>query len=238
MDKLKQLIKQSKQIVLFSGAGFSTESGIPDFRSVDSKLQKVKYCAPVEVMLSHSFFVKHTKLFYEFYFHEMIHAKAKPNRAHEAIAKLEKLGKMGAIITQNIDGLHFEAGNQKVIELHGSIHRNYCMKCNKGYTLEQIINNGDIPLCECGGVIKPDVALYEEVLNKKALDKAINAIQNADLLIVAGTSLTVYPAAGLLQYYKGKEVVLINKEDTNFDKQATLLYRNNISFVLDCINTL
>lgn len=237
-NKIQTLIKQANKIVVFSGAGFSTESNIPDFRSDTGLYQQNKYPYPSEVMLSHDFFITHPQAFYEFYRNEMIYENALPNKGHQAVAKLEKMNKLKAVITQNIDGLHQLAGNQKVIELHGSIHRNYCMKCHKFYGLKKIVEDQPLPICECGGLIKPDVVLYQEGLNQQTIEQAINALETADLLIVAGTSLVVYPAAGLLQYYGGKEMILINHDKTSADQTATVISRNNIGDELDFINQL
>ena len=237
MDKIKELIHQAKRIVVFSGAGFSTESNIPDFRSDTGIYRKKQYPYPCEEMISHDFFMHHTKAFYEFYRNEMIYADAKANRGHLAVSKLELLGKLEAIITQNIDGLHQLAGNKKVLELHGSIHRNYCMNCHTFYNLDKILESNDIPYCDkCGGIIKPDVVLYQESLDGNILTQAMQSLQRADLLIVAGTSLMVYPAAGLLQYFKGQDIILINHDATNADKIASVVCREDIGSVLDFIN--
>jgi NAD-dependent deacetylase len=212
----------------------STESGIPDFRSVDG-LYNQQYKYPPETILSHSFFIKHTNEFYDFYRKKMIFLDAKPNKAHQVLAELEKVSKLKAIVTQNIDGLHQMAGSRNVLELHGSIHRNYCMKCKKFYDIETIVNSEDIPTCECGGMIKPDVVLYEEGLDDKILNKALEYISNADVLIIGGTSLGVYPAAGLIQYYKGNKLVLINKSTTPMDKKANLLLNGSIGEILGAL---
>lgn len=237
MKTIKQLIKEAQHIVVFSGAGFSTESNIPDFRSDTGIYKQNKYPYPSEVMLSHDFYVSHPKAFYEFYRNEMIYLDAKPNKGHEAVAKLEQLGKLEAVITQNIDGLHQKAGNQKVIELHGSIHRNYCVNCHTFYDVTKVIDQ-EIPTCEkCKGSIKPDVVLYQEGLSQETIEAAINAIRRADLLIVAGTSLVVYPAAGLIDYYLGNDLILINHSETSADSRATCISRENIGEVLDFVNT-
>ena len=220
--ELEKLIAKSNRIVFFGGAGVSTESGIPDFRSVDG-LYNQKYDYPPETILSHTFFMQKPEEFYKFYREKMIVKGVKPNAAHKRLTKLEEEGKLTAIITQNIDGLHSAAGSQNVLELHGSVLRNYCMKCGKFYPLEAIENSQGIPRCTCGGTIKPDVVLYEEGLNQKTLENAVQALREADLLIVGGTSLTVYPAAGLIQYYGGKELVVINKTPTPADQMATLV---------------
>ncbi len=234
MDNLSTLtrwIEESRAIVFFGGAGVSTESGLKDFRSQDG-LYHEKYDYPPETILSHSFFFSHTAEFYRFYRDKMLCLTAKPNAAHLALARLEQRGKLSAIVTQNIDGLHQAAGSEKVFELHGSVHRNYCLKCGKFYTAEDIEKSTGVPRCTCGGLIKPDVVLYEEGLDQKCLMGAIQAIAQADLLIVGGTSLTVYPAAGLLQYYGGNRLVLINRDATPLDGQANLVFRDPIGQVL------
>ena len=234
MDNLSTLtrwIEESRAIVFFGGAGVSTESGLKDFRSQDG-LYHEKYDYPPETILSHSFFFSHTAEFYRFYRDKMLCLTAKPNAAHLALARLEQRGKLSAIVTQNIDGLHQAAGSKKVFELHGSVHRNYCLKCGKFYTAEDIEKSTGVPRCTCGGLIKPDVVLYEEGLDQKCLMGAIQAIAQADLLIVGGTSLTVYPAAGLLQYYGGNRLVLINRDATPLDGQANLVFRDPIGQVL------
>lgn len=221
IEKLANLVKGSKHIVFFGGAGVSTESGIPDFRSVDG-LYHQKYAYPPETILSHTFFMKRTEEFFDFYRDKMIYLDAKPNITHQKLAAWEQEGKLSGIVTQNIDGLHQLAGNKKVYELHGSIHRNYCMKCHKFYPLEAVQNSTGVPRCECGGTIKPDVVLYEEGLDGHTMEEAIRAIASADLMIVGGTSLSVYPAAGMLQYYRGDSLVLVNKSPTPYDKNADL----------------
>lgn len=231
LSTLKSWIKESSRIVFFGGAGVSTESGLKDFRSQDG-LYHEKYDYPPETILSHSFFFSHTAEFYRFYRDKMLCLTAKPNAAHLALARLEQRGKLKAIVTQNIDGLHQAAGSEKVFELHGSVHRNYCLKCGKFYTAEDIERSTGVPRCTCGGLIKPDVVLYEEGLDQKCLMGAIQAIAQADLLIVGGTSLTVYPAAGLLQYYGGNRLVLINRDATPLDGQANLVFRDPIGQVL------
>ena len=228
---LTRWIEESRAIVFFGGAGVSTESGLKDFRSQDG-LYHEKYDYPPETILSHSFFFSHTAEFYRFYRDKMLCLTAKPNAAHLALARLEQRGKLSAIVTQNIDGLHQAAGSKKVFELHGSVHRNYCLKCGKFYTAEDIEKSTGVPRCTCGGLIKPDVVLYEEGLDQKCLMGAIQAIAQADLLIVGGTSLTVYPAAGLLQYYGGNRLVLINRDATPLDGQANLVFRDPIGQVL------
>ena len=223
VPQLEELIRDSSNIVFFGGAGVSTESGIPDFRSVDG-LYHQKFDYPPEVMLSHSFFMRHTEEFYRFYREKLIVHGAKPNAAHLRLAALEREGRLKAVVTQNIDGLHQAAGSRRVYELHGSTLRNYCMKCGKFYDVDFIDKSQGIPRCtECGGIIKPDVVLYEEGLDPATLDGAVRAIQAADLLIVGGTSLAVYPAAGLLQYFRGRNLVVINKQPTPADRMASLV---------------
>ncbi len=234
VQTLKSMILQSSNIVFFGGAGVSTESNIPDFRSEEGLYQtKSKYNYPPEVMLSHSFFMDHTSEFYNYYKNQMIYKDAKPNQAHLVLAELETAGKLKAVITQNIDGLHQLAGSQEVLELHGSVLRNYCMKCSQSYDLDYILSSEDVPKCsKCGGIIKPDVVLYEEMLNQSILNKAIRYVSSADMLIVGGTSLAVYPAAGLIEYYKGDKLVLINKSATPYDDRANLVIRDSIGKVL------
>ena len=229
IETFKEMVKESNNIVFFGGAGVSTESGIKDFRSVDG-LYNQKYEYPPETILSHSFFIHNTEAFYKFYRDKLNCLDAKPNITHEVLAELENKEKLKSIITQNIDGLHQEAGNKNVFELHGSIHRNYCMKCHKFYGPEKVFNtNEPIPLCdECGGIVKPDVVLYEEGLDEKILSSAIKSIEKSDLLIVGGTSLMVYPAAGLIRYFKGNKLVLINKQETAFDNFANLVIHDSI----------
>lgn len=235
IEELKKIIKDSSNIVFFGGAGVSTESNIPDFRS-ESGLYKTKnnYSYPPEVMLSHSFFRNHPEDFFEFYRKKMIFKEAKPNAAHYALAELEKMGKLKAIITQNIDGLHQMAGSQNVLELHGSVHRNYCLSCGKHYGLDYILNTeSSIPKCDsCGGIVRPDVVLYEEGLDNEVLDKSVRCIRAADVLIVGGTSLVVYPAAGLIRYFSGSKLVLINRDKTSYDKDADLVINDSIGKVL------
>ena len=210
IETLKTWIEASDNIVFFGGAGVSTESGIPDFRSTDG-LYHQKFEYPPETILSHTFFYQHTEYFYRFYREKMLPLEAEPNAAHRALAALERAGKLRAIVTQNIDGLHQKAGSKNVYELHGSIWRNYCTKCGKSYSAEFIRDSGGVPHCACGGLIKPDVVLYEEGLDEKTLYRAVEYIQEADVLIIAGTSLAVYPAAGLVRYYRGHKLVVINK---------------------------
>lgn len=211
--ELQKIIDDSKAIVFFGGAGVSTESGIPDFRSADG-LYHQKYKYSPEQVVSHSFFMKYPKQFYEFYKERMMCLDAKPNAAHNKLSELESLGKLKAVVTQNIDGLHQAAGSKIVYELHGSIHRNYCMKCGKFYDAEYVKNSKEVPYCICGGMIKPDVVLYEEGLDGNVINGAIRAIASADTLIIGGTSLVVYPAAGFIDYFRGKHLVVINKSDT------------------------
>ena len=230
-QQLEELIAKAERIVFFGGAGVSTESGIPDFRSVDG-LYHQHYDFPPEVMLSHTFFVQHPEEFFRFYRDKMIVKGAQPNPAHLRLAQLEQQGKLTAVITQNIDGLHQAAGSKNVLELHGSTLRNYCTRCGKFYPVEFIAQSQGVPRCSCGGVVKPDVVLYEEGLDEATLDAAIQALRQADLLIVGGTSLVVYPAAGLLQYYRGKELVVINKTPTPADQRATLVLNQPIGQAL------
>lgn len=229
------MIDNSKRIVFFGGAGVSTESGIPDFRSVDG-LYNQKYDYPPEQILSHTFFMHYTEEFYRFYRDKMLCLDKKPNKAHLKLAELEKSGKLTAVVTQNIDGLHQAAGSKKVYELHGSVLRNYCMKCGKFHSAEYIKNSNGVPKCECGGVIKPDVVLYEEGLDDSTVTGALSAIQSADTLIIAGTSLTVYPAAGFISYFKGGNIVLINRDETPFDNKANLVFHEKVGELLDKIN--
>ena len=231
---LQEMINDSKSIVFFGGAGVSTESGIPDFRSVDG-LYNQKYDYPPEQILSHTFFVSNTKEFYDFYRDKMICLDAKPNKAHLKLAELEKKGKLTAVVTQNIDGLHTLAGNKKVYELHGSVHRNYCTKCGKFYGIEAITDSTGMPTCECGGVIKPDVVLYEEGLDNDTVEGAVKAIASCDMLIIAGTSMTVYPAAGLVRYFRGKYLVEINRDATAIDDQCDLVIHGKVGETLDKI---
>lgn len=238
MDKkwqtLKEWIDQSSNIVFFGGAGVSTESGIPDFRSVDG-LYNQKYTYPPEMIISHSFYVKNPEEFYRFYKDRMIFSEAEPNGAHKALAKLEREGKLKAVITQNIDGLHQAAGSREVLELHGSIHRNYCTRCGEFYDLDYVKKSEGVPRCACGGIIKPDVVLYEEGLDQRLLQKAVAYIARADVLIVGGTSLVVYPAAGLIDYYRGNKLVLINRSATSRDSQADLVINDSIGQVLAAV---
>ena len=233
-EQLKQWISESSRIVFFGGAGMSTESGIPDFRGVDG-LYHQQYQYPPETIISHSFYRQNPQEFYRFYKNRMLFPEAEPNRAHLALAKLEAEGKLKAVITQNIDGLHQAAGSKEVLELHGSVHRNYCTRCGKFYSQEDILNMDEpdgIPRCSCGGTIKPDVVLYEESLDQEVLSRSVEYITRADMLIVGGTSLTVYPAAGLIDYYRGNRMVLINKTVTPMDSRADLVIRGQLGEVL------
>ena len=234
IETLKTWIEASDNIVFFGGAGVSTESGIPDFRSTDG-LYHQKFEYPPETILSHTFFYQHTEYFYRFYREKMLPLEAEPNAAHRALAALERAGKLRAIVTQNIDGLHQKAGSKNVYELHGSIWRNYCTKCGKSYSAEFIRDSGGVPHCACGGLIKPDVVLYEEGLDEKTIKGAVRAIAEADVLIVGGTSLTVYPAAGLIRYYGGNRLVLINRDETPYDGYANLIFRAPIGKVLGAV---
>ena len=228
---LQKWIEESSNIVFFGGAGVSTESGIPDFRSTDG-LYNQQYDYPPETIISHSFYVKKPKEFYRFYKNKMLFPEAKPNRAHMALAKLEREGKVKAVVTQNIDGLHPAAGSREVLELHGSVHRNYCTRCGRFYSLDDILKADGVPVCDCGGVIKPDVVLYEEGLDQDVIQRSVEYISRADVLIIGGTSLTVYPAAGLIDYYRGSKLVLINKSVTSRDGQADLVICDSIGKVL------
>lgn len=230
LDTLKSLIGEAQHIVFFGGAGVSTESGIPDFRSVDG-LYHQKFDYPPETIISHSFFLRKPEYFYQFYREKMLPLGFAPNVTHKVLARWEQEGRLDAVITQNIDGLHQKAGSKKVYELHGSVLRNYCMRCRKPYSAEFIKNSTGVPTCDCGGMIKPDVVLYEEALDESCLTGAVNALAKADLLIVAGTSLTVYPAAGLLQYFRGSHLVLINRDATPYDDQADLVLHESLGDV-------
>lgn len=234
VKKLQQIIDDSDNIVFFGGAGVSTESGVPDFRSVDGLYhQKFKY--PPETMLSHTFFVEQPEEFFKFYKEKMLPLGAKPNAAHKKLAELEKAGKLKAVITQNVDGLHQAAGSREVLELHGSVYRNYCQKCGKFHSVEEVRDAVGVPRCECGGVIKPDVVLYEEGLDGDVMSKALDYISRADVLIIGGTSLVVYPAAGLINYYRGDKLVLINRDATGMDRRADLLIQGSIGEIFSQI---
>ena len=230
IDLLNKYIKESNNIVFFGGAGVSTESGIKDFRSKDG-LYNEKYKYPPEKILSHTFFINNPKEFYKFYKNKLNCLNIKPNICHKYLTKLEKTGKLKAIITQNIDGLHQKAGSTNVLELHGSIYQNYCTKCNKFYTAEYIFNQNNIPTCTCGNIIKPNVILYEEPLNENIIYNSIKYISQCDLLIVAGTSLNVYPAASYIRYFKGKHLVIINKDKTPMDNLANLIINDSLGNV-------
>ena len=232
--ELKEIVSKSNNIVFFGGAGVSTESGIPDFRSVDG-LYSTKYKYPPEMMVSHSFFRNNTEDFYDFYINKMIFLDAKPNGAHNKLAQLEKEGKLKAVITQNIDGLHQKAGSKNVLELHGSVNRNYCLKCGKFYDVNFIVNSKGIPKCSCGGIVKPDVVLYEENLDSNVMEKSVEFIEKADVLIVGGTSLVVYPAAGLINYFNGSKLILINKTSTQMDRKADLVIYDSIGKVFETL---
>lgn len=231
IEKLQEMIDKSERIVFFGGAGVSTESNIPDFRSVDG-LYHQKYAYPPETILSHTFFVRKTEAFFDFYRDKMLCLDAKPNKAHLKLAEMEQKGKLTAVVTQNIDGLHQKAGSKNVFELHGSVHRNYCEKCRKFYDAEYILHSEGVPRCTCGGIIKPDVVLYEEGLNNQTINGAVQAISQADTLIIGGTSLVVYPAAGLIDYFRGNHLVLINQSATNADGRADLILKEKIGEVL------
>ena len=235
LETLRQWIAESHNIVFFGGAGVSTESGIPDFRSVDG-LYNQQYAYPPETIISHSFYVRYPEEFYRFYKDRMLFADAKPNAAHRALAKLEADGRLKAVITQNIDGLHQMAGSREVLELHGSVHRNYCTRCGKFYSLDDVIRSEGVPRCDCGGTVKPDVVLYEEGLDSDTLEKSVHYIRQADMLIIGGTSLVVYPAAGLIDYYRGSKLVLINKDATARDSQADLVINGRIGEVLGAVS--
>ena len=237
MDKIRQLqdmINESNRIVFFGGAGVSTESNSPDFRSADG-LYKQKYRYSPEQIVSHSFFMQHTEEFYDFYKEKMMFLDAKPNKAHLKLAELEAAGKLTAVITQNIDGLHQAAGSKNVLELHGSIHRNYCMRCKKQYSARFVKESKGIPTCDCGGTIRPDVVLYEEGLDNQTIQDSVRAISEAQVLIIGGTSLAVYPAAGLIDYFRGDALVVINKSSTPRDRNADLLIKEPIGQVFSQI---
>ncbi len=233
-DEVKEILTQSDHIVFFGGAGVSTESNIPDFRSQSGIYSKKTYLYRAETMISSDFFHEYPEQFYDFYFHEMVYEQAQPNDAHMALAKLERMGKLKAVITQNIDGLHQKAGSHKVLELHGSIHRNHCQRCHAAYDLQAMLKQKDqVPRCPiCNGILKPDVVLYGESLDMHVMEEAISYLSQADVLIVGGTSLVVYPAAGLLQYFHGRKLILINKEETAMDQRADLVIHDAIGRVL------
>ncbi|MBO5526009.1 MAG: NAD-dependent protein deacylase [Clostridia bacterium] len=234
LARFQKIIENSKKIVFFGGAGVSTESGIPDFRSVDG-LYHMKYRYPPETILSHTFFLNHTEEFFAFYREKMLFPNAQPNVCHRALAKLEREGKLLAIVTQNIDGLHQKAGSKRVFELHGTVHKNTCMKCGKRYGLDFMLGGTGVPTCSCGGVVKPDVVLYEEGLDEDTLEGAVRAISSADTLIIGGTSLAVYPAAGLVDYFRGERLVVINLSPTARDKYADLVLQEKIGEVFSLV---
>lgn len=234
IETLKDMIMSSKRIAFLGGAGVSTESGIPDFRSENGYFEAIRrFGYPPEELLSHTFFMRHTDVFYKYYRSALMVTGIKPNRAHYALAKLERALRLTAVVTQNIDGLHQLAGSRNVYELHGSIYRNHCMECGKSYTVEQLKDMPNVPICGCGGVIKPDVVLYEEGLDADTLRAAVTHITRADMLIVGGTSLNVYPASGLIDYYKGNKLALINKSETPYDYRADLIINDSIGMALD-----
>lgn len=230
-NDLRALIAQSRRVVFFGGAGVSTESGIPDFRG-ENGLYRQKFAYPPEVILSHSFFMRHTEAFFDFYRQRMLCPGAQPSRAHRILADMERAGKLTGIVTQNIDGLHQAAGSQNVLELHGSVKRNYCMQCRRFYPETAVADSTGVPRCACGGIIKPDVVLYEECLDEDTINGAVAAIRRADMLIVAGTSLVVYPAAGLIRYYRGNRLALINLQPTSADQMANLTIHAKVGEVL------
>ena len=230
LDTLKTWVDEAERMVFFGGAGVSTESGIPDFRSVDGLYnQKFKY--PPETIISHSFFLRKPEEFFEFYKEKMLPLGFEPNITHKVLARWEKEGRLAAVVTQNIDGLHQKAGSQNVLELHGSVLRNYCTRCHRFYSAEFVKNSKGVPLCDCGGIVKPDVVLYEESLDEDVMYRAAKAIHEADVLIVAGTSLTVYPAAGMIRYYRGRRLVLINRDPTPYDSEADLVLHERLGDV-------
>lgn len=234
LEQFKALLQKSSYIVFFGGAGVSTESGIPDFRSVDG-LYNQRHSVPPETILSHTYFLSHTEAFFRFYREKMLCPDVLPNAAHKALAQLEQTGKLKAVITQNIDGLHQAAGSRAVYELHGSVRRNYCMQCGKFYSMEYILQADGVPCCVCGGIIKPDVVLYEEPLDDRTVQDAVRHILSADMLIVAGTSLTVYPAAGLIRYFGGDNTVLINRDPSPGDRQFRLVLHSRVGEVLESV---
>ena len=229
-EELQRMADESERIVFFGGAGVSTESGIPDFRSVDG-LYNQKYKYPPETIISATFFHKRPEEFFEFYKEKMLPLGFEPNVTHKVLARWEKEGRLDAVVTQNIDGLHQKAGSKNVLELHGSVLRNYCTRCHKSYSAEFVKNSKGVPRCDCGGIVKPDVVLYEESLDQDVMYRAAQAIHDADLLIVAGTSLTVYPAAGMIHYYRGRRLVLINRDATPYDNQADLVIHDSLGKV-------
>ena len=230
IETLKSWIREAQSAVFFGGAGVSTESGIPDFRSVDG-LYNQKFEYPPETIISHSFYEKNPSYFFRFYREKMLPLGFEPNITHRVLARWEREGRLAAVVTQNIDGLHQKAGSKHVYELHGSVLRNHCTRCGKFYPAEFVRDAKDIPLCDCGGIVKPDVVLYEEALDENTVAKAVSAIRKADLLIVGGTSLTVYPAAGLLRYYRGNRLVLINRDETPYDAYADLVFHDSLGAI-------
>lgn len=241
IQKLTEIIKNSSNIVFFGGAGVSTESGIPDFRSSNGLWnEKLKINFTPEQLVSHTFFMRYPDEFFKFYKDKLIYKEAEPNRCHKALARLEQMGKLKAVVTQNIDGLHQAAGSKTVFELHGSVLRNYCMKCGKFYDVDFILNSESVPVCSsCGGKVKPDVILYEEGLDGDIINGAVKAISQADTLIIGGTSLVVYPAAGLIDYFRGKNLILINKSSTSADNRADLVIHDSLGKVLgDAVDAL
>ena len=234
IGELAELIKKSRSAVFFGGAGVSTESGVKDYRSEDGLYNAVKqYGVTPEEILSHEFFFEHTETFYDFYYKYFLLSDAKPNPAHIALAELEKRGVLSAVVTQNIDGLHQAAGSKRVYELHGTVYRHHCLKCGREFSKDDVAAfGGKVPHCQCGGLVKPDVVLYGEALDNATVSGAIRAISNADLMIVGGTSLAVYPAAGLLGYFRGEKIVLINRSETPYDSRADLVFRDKIGEVL------
>ena len=234
LEILNDWIKNSHNAVFFGGAGVSTESGIPDFRSEDG-LYRQQYAYPPETILSRDFFEEQPEEFYRFYRNKMIFLDAKPNAAHKKLVQWEKEGKVNAVVTQNIDGLHQVAGSKRVYELHGSVHRNFCMKCGKFYGIEAILNSGGVPRCTCGGVVRPDIVLYEEPLDMDVMERAVRYIRDAEVLIVGGTSLGVYPAAGLINYYRGRKMVLVNLSETPYDRYADLIIHEKIGQVFSAV---
>ena len=234
IEELREAVSKAKKIVFFGGAGVSTESGIPDFRSVDG-LYNQKYDYPPETILSHTFFMRHTEEFYRFYRDKMLCLDAQPNAAHKKLAEWEQQGKLNAVITQNIDGLHQAAGSKKVLELHGSILRNYCMDCGKFHDVSAIKNSTGLPRCECGGLLKPDVVLYEESLDNFVMEESVRCIREADMMIIGGTSLAVYPAAGLIHYFQGNTLALVNRDATPMDSHADLVLHEKIGAVFSAL---
>ena len=230
LQTLKDWVQQSRRIVFFGGAGVSTESGIPDFRSEDG-LYRQRYAYPPETILSHTFFVRHPEEFFRFYREKMLFTDKQPNAAHRKLAQWEREGRLSAVVTQNIDGLHQAAGSRNVLELHGSVHRNHCMRCGRAFSLDYVKESEGVPRCPCGGIVKPDVVLYEESLDGETIERAVAAIASADLLIVGGTSLTVYPAAGFVDLFRGERLALINKSPTSKDAAAGLILRAPIGEV-------